>query len=138
MAGNTPWVGDGDNKLYLQSGQFSATMKTSVAVGTVDANPTGIAWDGTNSPWCGFESDKLYLQSGQFSGTLKTSRGTGTTSPRAVSNTAALHSPWCDDSPNKIYLLRERRFSPVRVARPRHHTFLREKRFRWDGTNTPW
>lgn len=39
---NTPWVGDTDDKLYLQSGQFSATMKTSRAVGTIDTLPRDI------------------------------------------------------------------------------------------------
>ena len=39
---NTPWCGNTDDKLYLQSGAFSATMKTSLAVGTIDDAPTGI------------------------------------------------------------------------------------------------
>ena len=70
---NTLWCGDAANKLYLQSGQFSATLKTSLAIGGVDNSPYGISWDGTNTPWCGSQADKLYLQSGQFSATLKTS-----------------------------------------------------------------
>jgi len=74
---NTPWCGSEANKLYLQSGQFSSTMKTSLAVGGVDLTPSGISYDGTNTPWCGFEDDKLYLQSGQFSSTMKNSLPVG-------------------------------------------------------------
>ena len=77
MPGNTPWSGSQSNKLYLQSGEFSATLKTSLSVGAVDSETTGIAWDGTNTPWTGATSDKLYLQSGQFSATMKTSRSVG-------------------------------------------------------------
>ena len=74
---NTPWCGNTDDKLYLQSGAFSATMKTSLAVGAIDAIVHGISWDGTNTPWSGSEADKLYLQSGQFSATMKTSLAVG-------------------------------------------------------------
>ena len=42
MAGHTPWAGFTDDKLYLQSGQFSATMKTSRAVGAIDTAVSGI------------------------------------------------------------------------------------------------
>ena len=71
---DTFWCGIEAGKLYLQSGQFSATLKTSLSVGGVDSLPEGISWDGTNTPWVGNADDKLYLQSGQFSSTLKTSR----------------------------------------------------------------
>ena len=70
---NTPWTGSTDAKLYLQSGQFSATMKTSLSVGAGGAVPQGISWEGPNTPWTGSTDDKLYLQSGQFSATMKTS-----------------------------------------------------------------
>ena len=39
---NTPWIGALDNKLYLTSGQFTSTLKTSEAVGAIDANPRDI------------------------------------------------------------------------------------------------
>jgi len=74
---NTPWsqwdAGSTADKLYLQSGQFTATVKDSENVGSVDTTPTGISWDDTNTPWAGSEAGKLYLQSGQLTSTLKTS-----------------------------------------------------------------
>ncbi len=77
---DTVWAGSGTpggEKLYLQSGEFSATLKTSLDVSGVDVSLTGISWDGTNTPWSGYAADKLYLQSGQFSATLKTSVSIG-------------------------------------------------------------
>lgn len=70
---DTPWCGYSDDKLYLQSGQFTSTVKTSEYVGGVDALPAGISYDGANTPWCGATDDKLYLQSGQFTSTIKDS-----------------------------------------------------------------
>ena len=92
MPGHTPWTGSTDDKLYLQSGQFSATLKTSLAVGTVDAAPSGISWDGTHTPVSGNTDNKLYLFSGQFSATLKTSLAVGTidTGPTGIENTTRL------------------------------------------------
>lgn len=75
-------TGDTDNKLYLVSGEFSSTLKSSLSIAAVDAVPSGVAWDGTNTLWSGNSADKLYLQSGAFASTLKTSiaapSGTGT------------------------------------------------------------
>ena len=92
MAGHTPWAGFTDDKLYLQSGQFSATMKTSRAVGAIEASPVGISWDGANTPWSGWSDSKLYLQSGQFSATMKTSRAVGAidTAVSGIENTTRL------------------------------------------------
>ena len=48
---DTPWCGSSGDKLYLTSGQFTSTIKTS------QSDPTGagvvlvgVTWDGTNSP----------------------------------------------------------------------------------------
>lgn len=82
----TPWTGTGDDKLYLQSGQFNSTLKTSLSVGAVDTVPEGISWDGTNTPWVGSTDDKLYLTSGNFTSTIKTSLSVGAvdTTPRDI------------------------------------------------------
>ena len=68
---NTPWCGWTDDKLYLQSGVFSATIKDSQYIGGVASQVWGISWDGSNTPFSG--NNKLFLQSGQFTSTLKTS-----------------------------------------------------------------
>jgi hypothetical protein len=68
---DTPWCGGQASKLYLQSGQFTSTLKTSQSVGAVDTGPSGIACDETNTPWGGSQDEKLYLTSGQFTSPLK-------------------------------------------------------------------
>ena len=70
---NTPWTGAEADKLYLQSGEFTSTLKTSESITGIDTAPRGISWDGVNTPWTGGTGSKLYLQSGQFTSTLKTS-----------------------------------------------------------------
>lgn len=84
--GHTPWCGrggpyaetdpSGPPKLFLQSGQFTSTMKTSYDVSSVaSASIEGISWDGHHTPWTGSSGNsKLFLQSGQFTSTLRTSR----------------------------------------------------------------
>lgn len=75
--GDTPWCGASGIKLYLQSGQFSSTIKTSLAVPSRQ-RPEGISWDGNDSLWCtAGVPDKLYLQSGQFSSVIKNSINVG-------------------------------------------------------------
>ena len=70
----TPHCGVLSSKLYLQSGQFTSTIKTSISVVGVDAFPEGLDWDGTNTPWTGNQAGKMYLTSGQFTSTIKTSQ----------------------------------------------------------------
>lgn len=65
------------DKLMLTSGEFSSTLKTSQDIGSIDTNPGGPGWDGTDTPWTGTQATKLYLQSGQFTSTLKTSEAVG-------------------------------------------------------------
>jgi hypothetical protein len=70
---NTVWVGQEAMKLYLQSGDFTSTLKTSVLVSAWETLPEGASWDGVNTPWTGRTDNKLYLISGKFTSTLKTS-----------------------------------------------------------------
>ena len=104
---DTLWIGQADDKLYLQSGQFSSTLKTSLAIGAVEVIPQGISWDGTNTPWSGTTGDKLYLQSGQFSSTLKTSRDISgiDNNPQGISWNGT-DTPWTgrQGGGNKLYL----------------------------------
>lgn len=75
---NTPWVGKSDDRYYLQSGQFTSTLKTSLAA-LLDAGvPNGISYTGADTLACsgnvteGDDSD-LVLSSGQFSTAIKSS-----------------------------------------------------------------
>jgi hypothetical protein len=81
--------------LYLISGQFSSTMKTSMNVESVDEAPGNCVWDGTNTPWIGQGGDKMYLNSGQFTTSMLTSQATtGMSSPRGTSWNGT-DTMWC-------------------------------------------
>ena len=60
----------------MQSGQFTSTVKASLAIvgieGAVTGGPSYHDADAT-SAWSGAAGNKLYLQSGQFSTTMRTS-----------------------------------------------------------------
>ena len=58
---SSPWCGQEGVKLYLQSGQFTSTIKTSQDVSAVETTPDGISYDDTNTPWSEHTDDKLYL-----------------------------------------------------------------------------
>jgi hypothetical protein len=60
-------------KVVLQSGEFTATVKSEQDVTSWETWLEGASYDGTNTPFTGQVSDSLYLLSGQFSSTLKTS-----------------------------------------------------------------
>jgi len=91
---DTFWSGAQTNKarLYLQSGQFSSTVVTSLAnpvwggdVGIAMSSPSGIEWDGTNTLWTdsgidfssGLSKRNLYKSSGVLTSTLKESQSVG-------------------------------------------------------------
>ena len=46
---NTYWTAASTDKLMLTSGQFSAIYKDSVSITSIDANPYGMSWDGTDT-----------------------------------------------------------------------------------------
>jgi hypothetical protein len=102
---DTPWSGSLTDKLYLQSGQFTSTLKISRYVGSIDSNLRDIEWDGTNTPWSGSQGDKLYLQSGQFTSTLKTSEYIGSidTTPIGISFDRE-NTPWMGNHKLRLYL----------------------------------
>ena len=43
----TPFCGSSGDKLYLQSGQFSATLKTSQSINAVEGSPSGVCSNDT-------------------------------------------------------------------------------------------
>ena len=136
---DTLWCGREAQKLYLQSGQFSSTLKTSLSVSGVDTGVSGISWDGTNTPWCGFTADKLYLQSGQFSSTLKTSLAIGTVdnSPQGISYDGT-NTPWCGNQADKLYLQSGQFSSTLKTSLDVSVPTDDVEGISWDGANTPW
>ena len=134
-AKDTPWIGLNADKLYLQSGQFSSTLKTSEFVGGIDAGPRGISWDGINTPWIGDASNKFYLTSGQFTSTLKTSQLVIVDSVPEDISWDGTNTPWCGSSDDKLYL-QSGQFSSTLVTS--RYVATNAVGISWDGTNTPW
>lgn len=65
-----PYVGDSGNKMYLQSGAFTSTLKTSLT--HPNSQPSGISSNtDQDTPSSGFFPDILYIHSGQFTSTIK-------------------------------------------------------------------
>ncbi len=102
---DTTWVGQQYTKLYLTSGEFSTTIKSSASVSGKDASPRGISWDGANTPWGGILGDKLYLNSGQHTSTLLASEviGSWDNDLRDISWDGT-DTPWCGSEAGKLYL----------------------------------
>ncbi|UCG53548.1 MAG: SdiA-regulated domain-containing protein [Candidatus Latescibacterota bacterium] len=70
---DTLYSDEGVDKLFLISGTFTTTVKSSYVHTAQDGKARGISWDGTNTVWAGGDNDKFFLQSGEFSSTIKTS-----------------------------------------------------------------
>ena len=103
MAHNdTPWIGlQGTNTLYLQSGQFNATVKTSLQIESAIEIPVGISWDGIDTPISGRNIGdtirKLYITSGQFTTTIKESEDvTGSSVGLQGVSIDLVNVPWAD------------------------------------------
>ncbi len=134
---DTFWTGTA--KLFLQSGNFTSTLKTSEDVSGVDATPTGISWDGTNTPWSGSTADKLYLQSGQFTSTLKTSEDVSASDTLVGDiSWSVTDTPWVGDSSNKLYLQSGQFTSTIKTSQFVGSVDGQARGISWDGTNTPW
>ena len=136
---DTPWIGSTDDKLYLQSGQFTSTLKTSENINAIDTVPTDISWDGTNTPWAGQGDDKLYLQSGQFTSTVKTSEIISgiDLSPNGISWDGT-NTPWSGTSDWKLYLQSGQFTSTLKTSEDISGIDVTPRSISWDGTNTPW
>lgn len=134
---DTPWCGNQGDRLYLQSGRFTSTLKTSFAAGGIDTAVSGISWDGTNTPWMGRQADKMYLQSGQFSSTVLTSQSAPDVNPYGISYDGN-DTPWCGNSTQRLYVAAGQ-FSSSQIQSvlvSGIDTF--PTGISWDGTNTPW
>jgi hypothetical protein len=100
MATNdTPNIGLSTGKLYLISGAFSSTIKTSEAA----LSGNGIDWDGVNTPWT--NGSRLILQSGQFTSTIKDSELiSGIDVASSGISADGVNTPWCGAADDKMYL----------------------------------
>jgi len=136
---DTPWIGATDDKLYLQSGQFTSTIKDSESVNSIDAAPYGVSFDGTNTPWTGRSADKLYLQSGQFTSTLKTSEDVNAieSRPEGISWDGT-NTPWTGWGDDKLYLQSGQFTSTMKTSRDISGIDADSTGISADGTNTPW
>jgi hypothetical protein len=136
---NTPWIGGANDKLFLQSGQFTSTVKTSETVSSIDNLSTGISYDGTDTPWSGAEARKLYLQSGQFTSTLKTSEDISAIDivPNDISYNGN-DTPWCGSNDDKLYLQSGQFSSTLLASESIIGIDIAPTGISWDGTNTPW
>lgn len=140
-AGNndTVWSGAGDEKLYLQSGQFTSTIKDSEDVSAV-TTPGSVATDGTDCPWMGSANDKAYLQSGQFTSTVKTSLDmTAVDSDmNGISVDETPNTPVMGNSANKMFLMSGQFSLTVKDSESTGTIDLTPTGISEDGTNTPW
>ena len=139
---HTPWIGGEADKLYLQSGQFSSTLKTSRDISGIDSTPTGISYDGTNTPWSGNGDEKLYIQSGQFSATIKTSIDIGSLAYTCYGiSYDGTNTPWCTDTSKANYVgrlyLQSGQISSTMKTSLTPNVGEGNYDISYDGTNTP-
>ncbi len=137
---DTPWCGHTDDKLYLQSGQFTSTLKTSLLISSIELVPAGISYDGTDTPWIGFGDQKLYLQSGQFSSTLKDSELVSGINTQPVDiSWDGFNTPWTGDGGiEKLYLQSGQFTSTLKTSWDVTAVDDQPDGISWDATNTPW
>ncbi len=134
---NTVWGGFAADILTLQSGEFSATVKTSLDVTSVESQLTGVSWDGTNTPMTGF-NNKLYLMSGQFSITIKTSRSPGVEAFTQSISWDGTDTPWAGSTGNKLYLQSAQFSATIKTSLDINGIDIVVSGISYDGTDTPW
>ncbi len=150
---DTLWAGGEDpdmapilSTLYLQSGQFSSTVKQSVNVNAEVLESNGISWDGTNTPTIGFAEplffEWMFLWSGKFTTTLKTTFDTTSinTSTGDISWDGT-DTPWTGDlNSEKLYLQSGQFTSVIKTSLDVLSIIFQPgpQGISWDGINTPW
>ena len=136
---DVPWSGFEADKLYLQSGQFTSTLKFSYHLNIVGGQVHGIEWDGTDTLWSRIGTAKLYLQSGQFFSPIKISFDTSSddAQPTGISwdGTDTL---WVGNVSDKLYLQSGKFFSPVKDSLNINSKNPNPRDISWDGTDIPW
>lgn len=136
---DTLWVGGTADKLFLQSGQFTSTVKDSEDITSINSNPTGISWDGQNAPWCHVVPSNLVLQSGQFSSTVKSSVNVAgiDTSVTDVSYDV-FNTPWVGENDKKLYLLSGQFTTTLKTSEDVSAVEANPTGISYDNTNTPY
>jgi hypothetical protein len=116
---NTFSANPGIDKLYLFSGEFSSTVKTSLSTIAIDTAPTGIEYDGSNVVWSGFTGNKLFLQSGIITSTIKTSISIVTVgqTPYDISEDSS-DASYSSGTNQKYYLLSGKFSSSIKTSTP--------------------
>lgn len=133
---NTFWSATvGGDEIFLQSGSFSATIKDSVDVTSVDS-VHGVGWDGTDTLFCGINDDKLYKLSGKITTTLKTSQFV-TTNPDGISWDGT-NTPWVNYTQYKLVLQSGQFTSTVKTSLDISAVEEGAQGITFDGTDTPW
>ena len=133
------------SKLYLFSGQFTSSVKTSLPIGLTISHPNGEAWDGVNTILGGERSGgagtNIFILSGQFSATIKDSEdvsGIGFAHNISVDLT---NIPWIDLSlGNKLFLQSGKVTSTLKTSQDISSVADNPSGngISYDGTNTPW
>lgn len=136
----TPWVGFSNDKVVVQSGQISSTIKDSASSAAVDATPGGAEFDGTNMVMSAWGDDKLMVLSGKVTQTLKTSQDVSAFSDQpadASSNADLSATPWSGETSgaDKLFLQSGQFESTLKTSLT---TGSGPYGISWDGTNTPW
>ena len=133
---NTPWCGSEADKLYLNSGQFTSTIKDSEAVGD---DPQGITWDGYNTPWIGRGTGKLFLNSGQFTSTIKDSENNaGSSVFTSGISYDIVNTPWCGLADGGLYVQSGQFTSTLKTSLDVDAVDTTPTGISYDGKNTPW
>lgn len=136
---DTPWCSDGAAKMFLQSGRFTSTVKTSQDVTGIAASPNGVSWDGTNTPWQSSFVDKMYLMSGQFSSTTKDSQSVSGIDDGIVDiSSDEINTPWSGATADKLYLQSGRFTSTLKTSEDVSGVDTSPQGISYDASNTPW
>ena len=136
---DTPWCGNEADKLYLQSGQFTSTLKKSEYIGGIDIVPSGISYDGTDTPWAGYWDKKLYRNSGQFTSTIKDSEDISGIDT-ALNNISydGINTPWTGYTDKKLYLQSGQFTSTLLKSQYIGSIDTVPTGISYSGTDTPW
>jgi len=138
---DTLWCGKQADKpsLFLQSGQFSSTIKTSIDISAVDTTPQGIGWDDVDTTWGGVEADKLYRNSGQFTSTIKDSESVvALESDLFGVSTDNLNTPYTGRGNDKLRLQSGKFTSTLKTSLDVNAINISPQGISFDATNTPW
>ena len=129
------WIGNTDNKLYLQSG-FTSTLKTSQSVSGISTYCYGVSEDGTDTPWA--DSNRLYQQSGKFTSTLKTSYNTYDVDNLAQDvSSDGTDNLWIGGQADKLYL-QSAFTTTLKTSQAIGSVDVDPQSISWDGVNTIW